>query len=164
MPNHKIRGICAPTHPLLIASVKNSDSKKPVKKPIIPDMVLVSTLKLIHVSCAFLSIGGFALRGYWMLTGNPLLRRRMAKTLPHIVDTTLLGSAIAMLWIWELSPLQIDWLSAKLLGLLLYIALGMVALRFGKTRRQKVGAWLLALLCAGYIISVAYSKTPWPFF
>jgi uncharacterized membrane protein SirB2 len=126
-------------------------------------MALTSTLKLIHVSCAFLSIGGFALRGYWMFTGSPLLKLRIAKTLPHIVDTALLASAVGMLWIWDLSPLELDWLTAKLFGLLLYIALGMVALRFGKTRGQKVAAWLLALACAAYIISVAYSKNPWGF-
>jgi len=123
-------------------------------------VTLSDGLKLVHVSCALLSISGFALRGYWMLTDNPLLRDRPAKILPHIVDSLLLGSAVGMLVTWQVSPLQLGWLSAKIIALLLYIALGMVALRFGKTRRVRIGAWILALSCAGYIVAVAYSKNP----
>jgi uncharacterized membrane protein SirB2 len=47
--------------------------------------------------------------------------------------------------------------------LLLYIGLGMVALRFGRSKKIKVSAWLLALLTVGYMVSVAYSKSPWGF-
>jgi uncharacterized membrane protein SirB2 len=54
----------------------------------------------------------------------------------------------------------VNWLSAKIIALLVYIGLGMVALRFGKSRKTRVNAWLLALLTAVYIISVAYSKSP----
>ena len=117
-------------------------------------------LKMAHVSSALLSISGFALRGYWMLTDNPLLQRRLTRVLPHIVDTLLLGSAFGMLFVWQADPLQLPWLIAKIVGLLLYIGLGMVALRFGKTRRQRAIAFALALLTAAYILSVAYSKSP----
>lgn len=123
-------------------------------------MILFEALKLTHISCAFLSIGGFTLRGYWMISGSSLLRKRPARVLPHVIDSLLLGSAVGMLMIWHVSPLQLDWLSAKIIALLLYIALGMVAFRFGKSRKAKVNAWLLALLAAGYIVSVAYSKSP----
>jgi len=116
-------------------------------------------LKLIHISCALLSISGFALRGYWMLTSNPLLQARPARVLPHLLDTLLLGSAIWMLVLWQLNPFQLTWLSAKIIALLVYIGLGMVALRFGKTRGIRAGAYGLALATAAYIVSVAYSKS-----
>ena len=116
-------------------------------------------LKLTHICCAFLSISGFALRGWWMVTANPLLRSRPAKVFPHIVDTLLLGSALAMLFIWQLDPFQVSWLVAKICALLLYIALGMVAFRFGRTRAVRLIAFGLALATAGYIVSVAYSKS-----
>lgn len=117
-------------------------------------------LKLLHVSCALLSVSGFTLRGYWMMTDNPLRQRRLARVLPHIIDTLLLGSAVGMLVIWQTGPQQLPWLIAKLAGLLLYIVLGMVALRFGRTRRIRVASFALALLTAGYIIAVAYTKAP----
>lgn len=123
-------------------------------------MSIFEWLKLLHVSCAVLSICGFALRGYWMITDNPSLGHRSAKVLPHLIDTLLLGSAISMLVIWRTSPLQVDWLMAKIIALLVYIGLGMVALRFGKSEGVRVLAWLMALLSAGYIVSVAYTKNP----
>ena len=122
--------------------------------------MLFAWLKMAHVCTALLSISGFALRGYWMMTANPLLQRRLTKVLPHINDTLLLASAIAMLVVWQTGPLQLPWVVAKLAGLLVYIGLGMVALRFGRTRRVRVTAYLLALLSAVYILSVAYSKSP----
>jgi len=116
-------------------------------------------LKAVHMCCAVFSIGGFALRGYWMFSGNALLNRRVAKTLPHIIDTLLLGSAVGMLVIWQTSPFAFSWLTAKVIALLLYIGLGMVALRFGRTRQVRIVAWLLALLAAAYIVSVALAKS-----
>lgn len=118
-------------------------------------------LKLLHASCALLSISGFALRGYWMLSGNPCLRSRPARVLPHILDTLLLASAIGMLVIWQANPFEFAWLSAKIAALLCYIGLGMVAFRFGRSRRVRVTAFALALLVVAYIVAVAFSKSPW---
>jgi uncharacterized membrane protein SirB2 len=126
-------------------------------------MAVFEALKLTHMTCAFLSVAGFTLRGYWMLTGSGQLRRRLVKRLPHVIDTLLLGTAIGMLLIWRVSPLQVDWLYAKVIALLVYIGLGMVALRFGRSRKIRVRAWFLALLTVAYIVSVAYSKNPWGF-
>lgn len=123
-------------------------------------MTLFDGLKALHIVCALLSIAGFTLRGYWMITENPRLQLRLTRILPHLVDSLLLASAIAMLIIWQVWPQQIDWLSVKLVALLVYIALGMVALRFGKTVRVRRSAWLLALLVAVFIVSVAYTKDP----
>jgi uncharacterized membrane protein SirB2 len=95
-----------------------------------------------------------------MACDNPLLQRRIAKVLPHIVDTLLLGSAISLLFVYHLSPLEQPWLMAKIIALVLYIGLGMVALRFGQTKTIRVSAGLMALLTVGYIVSVAYSKDP----
>jgi len=124
-------------------------------------MIAVEWLKLLHVSCAALSIGGFALRGYWLLTGNSLLSRPLTRVLPHTVDTVLLGSALAMLWIWRLDPFRSPWLTAKIVALLAYIALGMTAFRFANTDRGRCLAFALALLVAAYIVAVAVSKSPW---
>jgi uncharacterized membrane protein SirB2 len=118
-------------------------------------------LKLLHAGSALLSISGFALRGYWMLTGNPRLRSRPARVLPHILDTLLLASAIGMLVIWQANPFEYSWLNAKIAALLCYIGLGMVAFRFGKTRRVRAIACGTALLVAAYIVAVAFTKSPW---
>lgn len=121
----------------------------------------MKTLYVIHVSCALLSIGGFALRYVWMLRGDPRRRSRLARILPHVVDTVLLASAVGLLVQWRLSPLAAPWLVAKLAALLLYIALGMVALRFGRRPGTRAVAGALALLTALYIVAVALTKSPW---
>ena len=127
-------------------------------------MTLVENVKLVHVSCAFISIAGFGLRGLWMISNHPVLQQRAVKIIPHVIDTLLLGSAITLLLILHLSPLTQTWIIAKTVALLIYIGLGMIALRFGRTRKIRTGAWVLALIVAGYIVSVAYTKTPWGVF
>ena len=118
-------------------------------------------LKALHVSCALLSISGFALRGYWVLSDNPSRSLRLTRLSPHIVDTLLLASAVTMLVIWEISPLQLDWLMAKIAALLVYIGLGIVLMRFADSHRSRQLTYAAALLTAAYILSVAYTKSPW---
>ena len=117
-------------------------------------------IKILHISCAALSFCGFFIRGIWMIQQSPRLQQRWVKSFPHIIDTLLLGSAITLAIQWHFSPLEQPWLAAKIIALLLYIALGTVALKRGKTLKIRVIAWLLALLCFAYIVSVAISKSP----
>ena len=124
-------------------------------------MSLFSLLKLIHISCALVSVSGFALRGYWALMDNPLRRHRLVRVLPHAVDTLLLGTAVAMLSIWDVSPLQLPWVTAKILALLLYIGLGMAVMRFARTAGGRLAAYVAALATAGYIIAVAFTHSAW---
>lgn len=119
-----------------------------------------ATLKLIHQLTALLSLSGFVARGLASFAGAAWARGRVARTLPHIVDTVLLASALAMAWTLRLNPLTTPWLAAKIAGLLLYIALGMLALRPGRPLALRVGAWVAALLCFGWIVSVALTKNP----
>jgi uncharacterized membrane protein SirB2 len=122
--------------------------------------VLFPLLKLLHVSCALLSIGGFTLRGYWFFTHNHRFAMRSTRVLPHVVDSLLLASAIGMLLIWGMNPLASAWLSAKIVALLAYIVLGMIAFRFGRSRGQRLLAFSMALLAAGYIVAVAVTHSP----
>jgi uncharacterized membrane protein SirB2 len=117
-------------------------------------------IKLIHQSALTLSILGFLARGLGMLADSDWVRDRAARTLPHIVDTILLISGVTLAWQLRLSPTAAPWLAAKLVGLVVYIGLGMVALRRGRTKRQRTVAWIAALVTFGYIVSVALTKDP----
>ena len=120
-------------------------------------------LRDIHITCAVLTGLGFLLRGFWMLRGSVLLRHRLTRTLPHINDTLLLGSAIWMTTRLGQYPLVTPWLTAKLVALLTYIVLGSIALKRGSTPRVRIIAFVAALACYGYIVSVARTRTPLPF-
>ena len=95
-------------------------------------------IKLIHVTTALLSISGFVARGILMLRGSPLLQARWVKVLPHVNDTLLLASAIILAAQWGWAALQMPWLLAKIAALLFYIALGMVALHAGRSKRVRM--------------------------
>ena len=120
-------------------------------------------LKLVHQACAVLSITGFTLRGSLMLAGSSLLRRPWMRTWPHLIDTLLLISGVWMAVNLHLHPGNSPWLTAKLLALLVYVALGFVALRLGKTRRTRTLAFVAALACFAYIVLVALSRSVFPF-
>ena len=120
--------------------------------------------KFVHELCALASVSLFVLRGVWMLRDSPQRAQRWVKILPHSIDTLLLASAIALTLMLHQYPLIDAWLSAKVLGLLVYIGLGLVALRYGKTKRVRAAAWIAALLVFGYIVSVALSHDPLGFF
>ena len=125
-----------------------------------------ATLKLIHVSAVAISFLGFAARGLGVLSDAAWARHRLARTLPHLVDTVLLLSAVGMLWVIRLSPWALPWLRAKIVGLIIYIALGVIALRpvpagrAERSRTPRIVAWIGALAVFGYIVSVALTKSP----
>lgn len=118
------------------------------------------TVKLIHQGAVALSVAGFALRGAGLLAGAAWARGRVAKRLPHLVDTVLLLSALLLAWMLRLNPAQAPWLMAKIIGLVLYVALGMLALRPGRPPVLRVAAGLAALATVGWIASVALTKSP----
>lgn len=120
-------------------------------------------IKLVHMSSAALSFGLFFLRGVWLLRAPERLRRAWVRVLPHVVDTVLLASALTLAIRSRQYPGVDAWLTAKVAALLVYIALGMVAFRFARTRSGRVLAWLGALAVFGYIVAVARTRGAWPF-
>lgn len=117
-------------------------------------------LKHLHLICVALSLVGFIIRGAWALTDSPLLKHRLTRVLPHVIDTVLLLSAVALAVIMAQYPLQAGWVTAKVVGLLAYIGLGTLALKRGRTRRVRAIAFVGALLVYGWIVSAALSKHP----
>jgi len=120
------------------------------------------SLKHFHMTCAGLSGALFLLRGAWMLRASAMLRQTWVRIVPHVVDTLLLASAV-LLAVWSHQyPGQQPWLTAKLVALVAYIVLGVVALKRGRTRAVRVAAFAGALLVFAYIVAVAVTKTPLP--
>lgn len=117
-------------------------------------------IKNLHALSAVVTIAGFVLRGYWMVTGSDKLQHPVTRTAPHVVDTVFLLSGIAMLVILSLDPFSQGWLVAKFAGLIAYILLGTVAIRRGSTLRIRIIAFVGALSVFAYIVGVALSKSP----
>jgi len=122
---------------------------------------MYQAVKHIHLTCIALSFSGFLLRAYWMMTDSPLLRARLTRILPHVIDTLLLASAVYL--VIQLGGVP-AWVWAKVGGLLVYIAFGMVALKAGRPLGIRVVALVAAVLTFSWIVSVAITKTPAGFF
>ena len=120
---------------------------------------MYDTLKAVHVATVVLTILGFMLRAYWMMTRPELLAAKLVKLLPHVIDTLLLISGIALIATLHLPVLEQPWLLAKLLALVAYIVLGAIALGRGKTMRSRVTASVASLAIFAYIVGVALSKS-----
>jgi uncharacterized membrane protein SirB2 len=119
-------------------------------------------LKSVHVSSVAASYVLFFTRGIWMMRVPHLLTRRWVRIVPHVVDTILLASAIALAVTIRQYPFVADWLTAKVIGLVVYIVLGSIALKRGRSKRVRIGAWLAAQAVFAYIVAVALAHDPAP--
>ena len=122
------------------------------------------TVKTMHQTAVALSVTGFFARGLGSLLGAAWVGGRMAGTVPHIVDSVLLASALLLAWTLRITPTESPWLLAKIIGLLVYIGLGVVALKPGRPAPVRAAAWIAALVTFGWIVSVAITKNPLGFF
>ena len=122
---------------------------------------LLAAVKILHFACISTSFALFCLRGYWMGIGSAMLDKRLfSRWLPDAVDSLLLASGITLVWLTQQYPGEQRWLTVKLLALVLYIVLGSIAIRRGKTRRVRLMAWVAAALVFVYIVGVAIAHHP----
>jgi uncharacterized membrane protein SirB2 len=118
-------------------------------------MTTYVALKQLHIACVVLSYAGFVVRGVWMMRDSPLLAARWVRIAPHVNDTLLLATALALAMMSGQYPLYQGWLTAKV------IALGMIALRPGCARSRRVAAWIAAQVVFLYIVAVAVTRNAW---
>lgn len=115
-------------------------------------------IKHIHMTCAALSGALFFVRGVWMLRDSPLLHRRWINTGSYVIDTALLASALTLVFWSAQYPFVHQWLTIKVIAVLAYIVAGAIALKRGKTKRIRIGAFIVALLLFGFIVKLALTK------
>ena len=96
------------------------------------------------------------------MMSSPMLQQRWVKIAPHINDTILLLSAIALVMITMQYPGALAWINAKIIALVVYIALGFIALKPTRSKNVRIVAWCLAILTYIYMFLVASSKTVLP--
>lgn len=114
-------------------------------------------LKHLHMTLVAISGLFFMVRGGWLLQGNAILQAKWVRISPHVIDTFLLLSGIAMLVVSQAFP---PFVHVKLLLLLVYIGLGVMAFRKAKSGIQKAGFLLAAMLVFLFMVSIAITKQP----
>jgi len=121
---------------------------------------MYATLKTIHISFAILSIVGFILRGVWMFGQRAILEHMIVRVAPHVIDTLFLITGVWLIVELRLNVQQQSWLLTKFVALIIYIVLGAIALRRGRTPGVRTAAFIAAIGTYLYIAGVALHKSP----
>jgi len=126
-------------------------------------MAAYFAVKHLHVLTVVISISLFILRYWWQYRSSPMSSKRWVRIVPHVNDTVLLGSGVALVLITHFYPFtpQGAWLTEKLFGVIIYIVLGFIA-RGRRPRSQQVRwiAFLLGLVVLYIIVKLATTKVP----
>ena len=117
-------------------------------------------IKHLHMTTAIVSIAFFIVRAWWSVREVALLQRRWVRILPHVNDTLLLVLGVMLTITLSMSPHQHPWLAAKLLGLIVYIVLGTVAIKRGRTPLTRGVTAVAAIAVFFYIYGTAITKNP----
>ncbi|EDE8666728.1 SirB family protein [Salmonella enterica subsp. enterica serovar Enteritidis] len=124
----------------------------------------IAMLLTLHLICVALSVSLFVARYWWRYCGHALAAARWTRIVPPVIDTLLLLSGIGLIVKTHILPFTESgsWLTGKLFGVIIYIALGFIALDYRQARSQQARfiAFPLALVVLYIIIKLATTKIP----
>lgn len=117
-------------------------------------------IKQFHIFIALLSGAIFAIRGACTLAGATWPRALPVRWLSYAVDTALLTAALMLLTILPWAMFSNGWLLVKVTLVAIYVVLGVLTMRRGRSLQQRAMSYALALLVFGAIYSIARSHHP----
>ena len=118
-------------------------------------------IRFVHILSVCLSGGLFALRGLGVLAGMRWPQAAAVRYLSYSIDTVLLTAALMLVTILPGALFANGWLTAKLVLLVIYVALGVFALRKGRTPAARALSYVAALLVFATIFGIARYHHPW---
>ncbi len=123
-------------------------------------------IKYVHVLMVLLSGVLFAMRGMGVLAGARWPQFWLLRWASYAIDTTLLTAAMMLLTILPWTMFANGWLVAKLVMLVVYVVLGCLALKRGRSARTRAVCFAGAALVYVGIIGVALAHHPlgWLYF
>ncbi|TMO30800.1 transcriptional regulator [Pseudoalteromonas sp. S4492] len=112
-------------------------------------------VKHTHMLFAVLSIILFYVRSFSRLKTGALAKNKVVFIGSHSIDTLLLVSAVALIVMAGFNPLEQSWLLEKIILVIAYIVLGIVAARQNAQSAKVVllAITTLILLAIGYLAS-----------
>jgi uncharacterized membrane protein SirB2 len=118
-------------------------------------------IKFVHVLCVVLSGSMFAFRGATRMLDWRYANHAVLRYASYTIDTTLLTAALMLVTLLHQYPFVQAWLTVKVLLLVVYVALGTLALKRGRTRGIRAACYAGALAVFLFIVSVARAHDPW---
>lgn len=114
----------------------------------------------LHILAVLLSGSLFALRGLGMLAHARWPQAASVRYLSYSIDTVLLTAALMLLTILPGAMFANHWLTVKVMLLVVYVVLGVFALRRGRTPRMRAVCYFAALLVFVTMIGIARTHHP----
>lgn len=113
---------------------------------------LYPIFKHLHMLLIAISVLFFIVRFGLHMSHSPLMAKRTLKIAPRVIDTLLLLSGMALCLLIQQYPIEDPWLTEKVLALVAYILLGIMAFRTDRNRLFQTFAFLGAL---GWVVFAA---------
>jgi len=117
-------------------------------------------IRHVHILAVILSGSLFALRGIGMLMQSRWQQAPGVRYLSYSIDTVLLTAAMLLVVILPAAMFANHWLSVKLVLIVVYVVLGVFALRRGRTTRIRTVCYFAALLVFAAIVGIARAHHP----
>jgi uncharacterized membrane protein SirB2 len=117
-------------------------------------------IKSLHMAMAIASGALFAVRGAFALAGHRWPHALAVRVASWTIDTMLLTAALMLFSLLPKEVFANGWLATKVALLVVYIGLGTLALRRGKSRRMQALGYVAALAAFASIYSVARAHHP----
>jgi uncharacterized membrane protein SirB2 len=117
-------------------------------------------IRLVHIAAVLASGGIFLVRGLAVFAAAPRLVVALLRYLSYSADTVLLTAALMLMTIVQQYPFVHHWLTVKVLLLVVYLGLGVLAFSVVHKPAARIGLWLAGLAVFGFIYSVARAHHP----
>ena len=122
--------------------------------------VFYPQIRDVHIFSATLSGSLFALRGACMLAGMRWPRVAPVRYASYAIDTTLLTAALMLVTILPGAMFANHWLTVKLVLVAVYVVLGVLAMRRGRSRGMRAGCYIAALVVFALVVGIARMHQP----
>jgi uncharacterized membrane protein SirB2 len=117
-------------------------------------------VRWLHVGTVILSGALFVARGLMMLARSPRANHALLRYPSYAIDTLLLATALALAAMLRQYPFVHGWLTVKVLLLVVYIVLGSLALKRGRSYGVRAICFGAALAVYACIVAVARAHHP----
>ncbi|ASJ95976.1 MULTISPECIES: SirB2 family protein [Shewanella] len=119
---------------------------------------LYPAIKHIHLTLIAVSVLFFIVRFALHLKQSAIMEKKFVKIAPHVIDTFLLLSGLALCFIIKQYPFQDAWLTEKIGAVFAYIFLATIAMKANRNKLFKTFAALGALAWVMYAAKLAMFK------
>jgi uncharacterized membrane protein SirB2 len=113
---------------------------------------LYFAVKHLHLTLVAVSVLFFVVRFVLHMRASSIMDKKFVKIAPHVIDTFLLLSGLALCFIIQQFPFVEPWLTEKIIAVAAYIALGMMAFKADRSKLFRFFAFIGAI---GWVVFAA---------